>query len=202
LRIRYILPTVPFMTILAVTGIRNGTEWLASRRQSALRLAGRAVPFAVALLIAVNLFYLGNQFTGVRPMSYILGEESRDEFLSRQVGSYPAMAFINRNLPDDAVVYLLFLSGRGYYLDREYRHHVGLETAIVKAMVRSSADTCTLTAFLKSLGGTHLLVRDELLMKALEDNFPGETARNVREMLAQSLKKVYESSGYSVYVIR
>jgi energy-coupling factor transporter transmembrane protein EcfT len=202
LRIRYILPILPFLTILAVTGIRNGTEWLASRRQSALRLTGRAVPFAVALLIAVNLFYLGNQFTGIHPLPYVLGEESRDEFLSRQVGSYPAMAFINRNLPDDAVVYLLFLSGRGYYLDREYRHHVGLETAIVKAMVRSSADTCTLTAFLKSLGGTHLLVRDELLMKALEDNFPGETARNVREMLAQSLKKVYESSGYSVYVIR
>jgi 4-amino-4-deoxy-L-arabinose transferase-like glycosyltransferase len=202
LRIRYILPILPFMTILAVMGIRNGTEWLASRRHSVLRLTGRAVPFAVALLIAANLFYLGNQFTGIRPMSYILGEESRDEFLSRQVGSYPAMAFINRTLPEDAVVYLLYLSGRGYYLDREYLHHVGLETAIVKAMVRSSADTGTLTAFLKSLGGTHLLVRDELLMKALEDNFPGETARNVREMLAQSLKKVYESNGYSVYVIR
>jgi hypothetical protein len=201
LRIRYILPILPFLTILAVMGIRNGTEWLASRRHGALRLAGRAVPFAVALLFAANLFYLGNQFTGIRPLPYVLGEESRDEFLSRQVGSYPAMAYINRTLPEDAVVYLLYLSGRGYYLDREYLHHVGLETAIVKAMVRSSADTATLTAFLKSLGGTHLLVRDELLMKALEDNFPGETVRDIREKLAQSLIKVYESNGYSVYRI-
>jgi len=201
LRIRYILPILPFLTILAVMGIRNGTEWLASRRQSALRLTGRAVPFAVALLIAANLFYLGNQYADVQPMSYVLGEESRDEFLSRQVGSYPAMVFINRTLPEDAVVYLLYLSGRGYYLDREYRHHVGLETAIVKAMARSSADTETLTAFLRSLGGTHLLVRDELLMKALEDNFPGEAVRDIREKLAQSLIKVYESNGYSVYRI-
>jgi hypothetical protein len=183
-------------------GIRNGTEWLVNCRQSALKLAGRAIPFAVALLIAANLFYLGNQFAGIRPLPYVLGEESRDEFLSRQVGSYPAMAFINRTLPDDAVVYLLYLSGRGYYLDREYIHHAGQEAAIVKAMVRSSADTGTLTAFLKSLGGTHLLVRDELLAKTLEDNFSGETARYVREMLAQSLKKVYESNGYSVYAIR
>ena len=122
-RIRYMLPILPFMTILAVMGIRNGTEWLASCRQSALRLAGRAVPFAVALLIAANLFYLGNQFTAIRPLPYILGEESRDEFLSRQVGSYPATAFINRELPGDAVVYLLYLSARGYYLDREYIHH-------------------------------------------------------------------------------
>ena len=202
LRIRYILPILPFMTILAVMGIRNGTEWLASRRQSALRLAGRVVPFAVALLIAANLFYLGNQFTDIRPLPYILGEESRDEFLSRQVGSYPAIAFINRELPGDAVVYLLYLSGRGYYLDRDYIHHVGLETAIVKAMVRSSVDAATLAAFLRSLGGTHLLVRDELLMKALEDNFPEETVRNVREKLADCLTKVYESNGHAVYEIR
>ena len=199
MRIRYILPILPFLTILAVTGIRNGTEWLASRRQSALRLAGRAVPFAIALLIAANFFYLGNQFADVRPLSYILGEESRDEFLTRQVGSYPATNFINRNLPADAVVYLLYLSGRGYYLDREYIHHVGLETAIVKAMARSSADADTLKAFLRSLGGTHLLVRDELLMKALEDNFPAETVRDVLEKLAHCLTKVYESNGHSVY---
>jgi len=202
LRIRYILPTVPFMTILAVMGIRNGTEWLQSRRSHALMLAGRAVLFSVALLIAANLVYLGNRFTDIRPLPYLLGAESRDDFLSRQVGSYPATAFINRNLPDDAVVYLLYLSGRGYYLDRDYIHHVGLETGIVKAMVRSSADAETLTVFLRSLGGTHLLVREELLIKALVDNFSDETVRSVLEKLAQCLIKVYESNGHAVYVIR
>ena len=45
LRIRYILPILPFLTILAVTGIRNGTEWLASRRQSALRSGGSSGSF-------------------------------------------------------------------------------------------------------------------------------------------------------------
>jgi hypothetical protein len=201
-RIRYILPILPFLTILAVMGIRNATEWLASRRQSSLRLAGQAVPFAVALLVVANLFYLGHQFTGIRPLPYLLGEESRDEYLSRQVGSYSATAFINRELPDDAVVYLLYLSGRGYYLDRNYIHHVGLEAAIVNAMVRSSADAGTLAAFLRSLGGTHLLVREELLMKALSDNFPGETIRNVRGKLADCLIKIHESNGHAVYLIR
>jgi hypothetical protein len=109
--------------------------------------------------------------------------------------------FINQKLPDDAVVYLLYLSGRGYYLDREYLHHAGLETAVIKAMVRSSADTDTLKAFLKSLGGTHLLVRDELLMKTLEDNFPAETVHGFLEKLAQCLIKVYEANGHSVYRI-
>ena len=66
----------------------------------------------------------------------------------------------------------------------------------MKAMVRSSKDAAALAAFLRSLGGTHLLVREELLMKALEDNFPEETVQNVREKLAECLVKVYESNGH------
>ncbi|HEX9157394.1 MAG TPA: hypothetical protein VF827_05200, partial [Syntrophales bacterium] len=202
LRIRYILPALPFMTILAVEGIRNGIGWLKGRRGSTTKLAGGAAGVAVALLIAGNILYLSNHFTAIRPLPYILGEESKDAFLSRQVGSYPAIAFINRELPDDAVVYLLYLSGRGYYLDRDYIHHVGLETAIVKAMVRSSTDAAALAAFLGSLGGTHILMREELLIKALVDNFPDETVRGVLEKLAQCLIKVYESNGHAVYEIR
>ena len=238
-RIRYILPILPFMTILAVMGIRNGTEWLRSRNEiastrslqapkgcaaisdagrdrhaldrlglamtscySRIRVSEGAVIVAVTLLIAGNLFYLGTKFTDIDPLPHLFGGESRDAFLSRQVGSYPATAFINRNLPDNAVVYLLYLSGRGYYLDRDYIHHVGLEMGIVKAMVRSSEDAITLAAFLRSLGGTHLLVREELLIKALVDNFPDETVRSVLEKLAQCLIKVYESNGHAVYEIR
>ncbi len=173
LRIRYILPILPFMSILAITGIRNGIEWLMKHRRSAARQAGRAVPFAVALLIAANLFYFANLFSALRPLPYILGEESRDEFLTRQIASYPAVHFINQNLPGDAVVYLLYLSGRGYYLDRDYLHHVGLETAIVKAMVRSSADTDTLKGFLRFPGGHPSAREGRDVAKALEDNFPG-----------------------------
>jgi 4-amino-4-deoxy-L-arabinose transferase-like glycosyltransferase len=43
LRIRYILPTVPFMTILAVMGIRNGTQWLRTRSETGSKRSSRAV---------------------------------------------------------------------------------------------------------------------------------------------------------------
>ncbi|NPV03235.1 MAG: phospholipid carrier-dependent glycosyltransferase [Syntrophaceae bacterium] len=202
LRIRYILSTLPFMTILAVMGIRNAVEWLRARRHRAGAAAAGVAAAGVAVLIVLNLVYLGNLVAGVGPMPYILGEESRDEFLSRQVGSYRAVAYINRNLPQDAVVCLLYLSGRGYYLERDYIHHAGLEAGIVKAMARFSADPAAMSGFLKSLGGSHLLVQEALLAKALEDNIPAETLRGVRQMLAESLVKLYESNGHAVYWIR
>jgi 4-amino-4-deoxy-L-arabinose transferase-like glycosyltransferase len=202
LRIRYILPILPFATILAVMGIRNGAEWLQCRWRRSREMAAGAVAAGVALLMAANLFYLGNLFTDVRPLPYILGQETRDAFLSRQVGSYPAVAFINRTLPEDAVVYLLYLHGRGYHLEREYLHHVGLETGIVRALGRSSTDAETLRAFLRSLGGTHLLVQKVLLLKAIEDNIPREAVGSVLETLAQCLEKLHESNGHAIYRIR
>ena len=202
LRIRYILPILPFAAILAVLGIRNAVDWLQRRLNRAPIAAAGAVMAGVSLLMAANLFYLGSLFADVRPLPFILGQETRDAFLSRQVGSYPAVAFINRTLQGDAVVYLLYVSGRGYYLDREYLHHVGLETGIVKSIGRASADTAALAAFLRSLGGTHLLVQERLLVKAIGDNLPEEAVGPVLEKLAHCLVKVYESNGHAVYRIR
>ena len=202
LRIRYILPILPFATILTVNGIRNAMGWLQRRLSRSQEAAAGAVIAGVALLIALNLFYLGNLVAGMRPLPYILGDESRDEFLSRQVGSYRAVAFINQNLPYDAVVYLLYLSGRGYHLERDYLHHAGLEAGIVKAMARSAADSAAMAAFLRSLGGSHLLVREALLAKALEENIPADAVQSVRGILAESLVKLFESNGHGVYEIK
>lgn len=201
-RIRYILPILPFMTILAVMGIRNVFVRIREIKPSARQVLKGAVIAVVILLLGNNMVHLANQFSMIQPIPYITGRESRDEFLYRTVASYPAVLFINRTLPEDAIVYILYLSGRGYYLDREYLHHAWLETRIVKAIERASVDTATLSAFLKSLGGTHLLVQKALLSKAIEDNIPQEKVGQVLGTLAQCLVKLHESNGHAVYQIR
>ncbi len=202
LRIRYILPLLPFATILAVLGIRNVLESMRGMKPQVRTILKGVVIAVVFLLIGKNVYYLANQFAMIQPIPYIMGRESRDKFLSRTVASYPAASFINRTLPEDAIVYILYLSGRGYYLDREYLHHAWLETRIVRAIERASVDTETLSAFLKSLGGTHMLVQEALLLKAIEDNIPQEKIGQVLGTLAKCLVKLHESNGHAVYEIR
>ena len=202
LRIRYILPILPVATILAVMGIRNVHESIREIKPRTRQVLKGTVMAIVILMIGKNIFYLGNQFTLIQPIPYIMGRESRDAFLSRTVASYPAVSFINRTLPEDAIVYILYLSGRGYYLDREYLHHAWLETGIVRAIEKASVDTETLSTYLKSLGGTHLLVQKVLLLKALEDNISQEKIGRVVGTLAQCLDKLHESNGHAVYRIR
>jgi hypothetical protein len=45
-------------------------------------------------------------------------------------------------------------------------------------------------------GGTQLPVRDELLMRAQEDNFTSQTVQEFLEKLAHCIIPVYESNDY------
>jgi len=46
-------------------------------------------------------------------MNYVLGKESRDEFITRHNSSYPAIKYINTHTPENARVRLIFLANAG-----------------------------------------------------------------------------------------
>lgn len=54
-----------------------------------------------------------------RSLPYILGQVTRDEYLTRYLDTYPATQFINHNLPKSSRIALMG-DTRGYYLNRDY----------------------------------------------------------------------------------
>ncbi len=201
IRIRYILPVVPFLAILSVIGIKNIAEWT-GKKSSQVRRAGLIGIFAViVILISFNVLYLRNCFNALQPVRYILNQETKDEFLSRNVGSYPAMQYINENLPDDVRVFLMFLGRRGYYLNKSYYHERSFGINTINNMVKASADKQDFRAYLQSLDCTHILMRTELVNKYLHDNFPEKTIFRFLDLVKEYWKPVYESNGYAVMEI-
>ena len=87
----------------------------------------RAMPyrenFWETLLIPVHFLFRGQDyshryFDGVLNPLLIRNMETRDEYLNRYMKSYNAIFYINRDTQKNARIRLLFLVGRGYYLDR------------------------------------------------------------------------------------
>ncbi len=201
IRIRYILPVVPFLAILSVIGIKNIVEWT-GRKSSRVRRAGLIGLFAVTIIfIAFNFLYLKNYFNEIGPVKYILNQETKDEFLSRHIGSYPAMQYINKNLPDDVRIFLMFLGRRGYYLNRPYYHEKSFGMNTISGMVKASADKQDFRAYLQSLDCTHILMRTELVNKYLRDNFPEKTIICFLDIMKEYWKPVYELNGYMIMEI-
>ncbi len=216
-QVRYILPAIPFLAILAVMGIENIVHNLLHRKPpSPGKLEGktRTLHFAfhwvgygisicvIGMLLILNLSYLKSQFTNIQPLKYVLNKESRQDFLTHHLGSYPAMDYINNHTSTAAKVLFMFIGNRGYYLDRTYHHDGSFGMESSNALVRASHNKRDFLACLQSLDCTHILVRTALFHKYLKDNFQSEQISRLLDLTRQYWKSIYESSGYVVYEIQ
>ena len=155
-QVRYLLPTLPFLAILAVMGIKS----LADRLETGsilltFKTAGllfRAVVFCpVAMFLALNFFYLNNRVHTIKPFPYLLGKESREAFLKHHLLHYDAVEYINENLPDDAVIFTMFLGRRGYYLNRNYKNEPSFGMHNINQMITSSINEEKFVEYIQSM---------------------------------------------------
>ena len=192
LRIRYVLPILPPLVILLVYAIHN----------IYLRILKPWVLVAVVTgLVTMNLIYVGLYFERVSPVAYVLGRESREQYLTRALAEYPVFQYINGNLPVSARVYLLFIGRRSYYCRRDYFHDNGELPWFLVQAVKNSHDPQSLEVELKHKRLTHLMVREDLLQKFLKDNLPEQKLELWQAFAKRNLTGVFHARGYSLYQI-
>jgi len=151
------------------------------------------------LSVAKNVTYLNTYFRSLQPVNFVLGMETRDEYLKRHVKSYAAIGYINRYTPQNARVRLLFLAGRGYYLDRIYEDDASFGMNVVNGLVANSNEDNSFRKYLDSLGCTHLLMRMDLFNQFLRDNYPPETIDRLLRLLSRETEMLFLADGYAVY---
>jgi hypothetical protein len=208
-QVRYILPALPFLAILAVMGIKNLLDkigevsfFFSLRFGEKIALTARVFIFtSVAVLLTFNFIYLKNRIETINPFSYVLCKETREAFLKHHLLHYDAVEYINHFLPDDAVVFTMFLGRRGYYLDRAYKNEPSFGMATLKHMINTSDDEKKFTEYIRSMGITHILMRIDLVNNYLKDNFPKDAIRRLTALEIKYWKKVYENNGYAVWDI-
>jgi 4-amino-4-deoxy-L-arabinose transferase-like glycosyltransferase len=200
-RVRYILPVLPFFTILTAQGTKNLAEKIARAGQG-VRILGLAVlSVLVMACMAANGLYLRNYFQSIGPLPYIIKTETRDAFLTRHLGSYPAIRYINGNLPANARIYLMFLGRRGYYLDRDYRHDATSGMELIDELAKIAGDGKRFSVRLQAMECTHVLLRTDLFEKYLLDNYPEKIRKLLLAAMEENMTLVYESGGYAVLTL-
>jgi hypothetical protein len=190
LRVRYVLPIVPPLVMLAVYGVFN--VYLGIRRP-ALLFAG------LLLFAALHGTYLWRYYHDAAPLGYLTGQESRHDYLSRALPGYPAFQYVNRELPAASKVYLLFMGRRAYYCERDYFHDGGELPALLLGAIRSAKEPIQIRKALEHQGITHLMIREDLLRRFLADNLhPAEQAL-WNAFAGAQLREQFRHLGYGVY---
>ena len=209
-QVRYILPVLPFLAIIAAMGIKDFLDKLEeSTLFSSLRFVEKIksivrvfVFSSIAILLIFNFIYLKNRIEIINPFPYVLGKETREAFLKRHLLHYDALEYINNSLPDDAVVFTMFLGRRGYYLHRAYKNEPSFGMNTLHHMINDSDDENKFMAYVRSMGVTHILMRTDLVNKYLKDNFPEDNISRLLTLENKYWKKIYQDDLYTIWDIR
>lgn len=201
-RIRYILPAVPFVIILAVLGFVNLFNWIMEKQKPLQTIYLAAFILILVVMIGFNAVYAKNYFAKIAPVDYILKKESRHQFIARYDGSYPAVRYINEHSQASAKIRLILLAGRGYHLDRPYEEDVSFGMDVIRNLVSFSNSEAAFQEYLHSLDCTHLLVRYELMRQFLTDNYSPEEIGRFSEQLSKTVVIPFYDSHYAVFQLK
>jgi hypothetical protein len=190
LRVRYVLPIVPPLVGLMVYGIFNVY----------LRMKNPRILFGIVGCFALfNGYYLWSYFQTVRPLPYVFGRETRGEYLEHALPEYAVFDHANKSLPDRAKIYLLFMGRRGYYCERDYVHDGGEWPALLMSAIQSARDPSDIERNLQKQGITHLIVREDLLVRFLDNNLNPEQQRRWNGFVAAYLRPEVRNGRYALY---
>jgi hypothetical protein len=109
------------------------------------------------------------------------------------------MKYINANTPGNARIRLVFLAGRGYYLDRIYSEGASYGIGDVSGLAANAYENRSFQAYLHSFDCTYLLVRTDLYLQYLQENFTKETTNRVFQQMNKATEMIYNANGYAVY---
>jgi hypothetical protein len=197
LRTRILLPCFAPLSILAAYVVHSLKEL--DRRTFSLQ---RFVLMAVGLGLAVNLVSQGLSFIGRDPLPFIVGGESREEYLKRQLldGHYDALSYINTSLPSSATVLFLW-EPRSYYCERQCLPDVVFDHFSQLALAHGSEEE--IARGLQREGISHILVNERwLAMRTHEWLFTEDQRDLFYRFVDRYLTAVYSNDGlYTLYEV-
>jgi 4-amino-4-deoxy-L-arabinose transferase-like glycosyltransferase len=198
-RSRYLMPILPVLVVLMTYGLFE------TRRALGRFLPGRPAALALVLLVALSLLpsglYIVRFWQKAEPASFLSGREDRVAYLRRRLDYYPAVNYLNRTLPREARVLLLFAGDQGYYFDREYRFAAYFSGEGLRPLLERAADGEALYEGFAGRGLTYILTRDDLLAGYLAANFDRARLRVWTDFANKDLRLLYRGRGYSLYEI-
>ncbi len=116
----------------------------------------RFIRLVLVIVLAFNLVVQGLEVISLHPLAYLVGEESRDDFLVRRLGGYYLAMQAVATLPDDARVQFLW-EPRSYYSQRVLQPDPILETWKYLCETHHR-DITAIAADWREQGVTHILL--------------------------------------------
>jgi hypothetical protein len=187
IRVRYLIPIISPIVILTILSVDN----LLSQKRKVLRYFSY---LSIGIYIMYNIVYGYELFHDIDHIKYLIGQESKIDYIRRKIVFYPIYEYINQHTKHNAIIYDVMSGHRSYYVDREYIHHPRhVDTVFMNyiSQKKTYRDYETYLHKLKTRNGTgvtHLLIRPYLFINTYKGIFP-EYERGAVQNFVQFLNR-------------
>ncbi|HBB15555.1 MAG TPA: hypothetical protein DCZ97_00615, partial [Syntrophus sp. (in: bacteria)] len=154
-QIRYLIPLLPLMAIVAGAIVTRFHD----RKPIFTLLIG-----IIIASLGFNGYYIVEDFRKISPLRVAAGLESRDAFLARLLPVYPMYQFVNRELPPQSNVFLIYMKNYTFLCDHACYADAMFEAHTLQKILRQAASPSGVRDRLKTEGFTHLLYDERYLL--------------------------------------
>jgi hypothetical protein len=191
-QVRFWLPSQMLACAFAAPSVELLVNW--ARRKPSIKI--------LLLLVLIgslvwNMWFLGKQVFKTGFYRPVLGMEQEKDFLIRKVPGYPALEFINQNLPPRSYLLCVWTGAYGYYLNRKFYSDTFIEDITLKEFIRASVNGEELSQRLTQAGFTHLFLNLSLLEKNMQ-----QSERVIFDyFLRKETRELFRYQNYGVFEI-
>lgn len=159
-QLRYLLPILPVLAIAMVVA----AEAIAKKVEGFRTIVQGFLAIAASAGILVGAAW----FLQKAPLRVVLGGESRDQYLARNLDYYPYYQTLNTETPADSKVWLINMRRDTYNLDRPYFSDYLFESWTFRNLVWEAQNLTDLKTRIRALGVNFVLVRKDAVILELQ----------------------------------
>ncbi|WP_167496426.1 glycosyltransferase family 39 protein [Desulfopila sp. IMCC35006] len=199
LRIRYIATSLPAFVILATFGVNN----VFRRLQSLHNFKEKYNIFVLLTIISIIFIYNGNYlyhlFIRYQPLSYLKGQMTRNEYLTKYLPEYSVIQYTNSHLTQGDKILAIYLGGRGYYFDFPVRFDLLGKEGYIGTSVINSSSAEEVYDSLSENGFTHLFIRMKLFSDTANQYLTVEEIGRLNDFLLHFTKQLNVNDSYGLF---
>ncbi len=199
LRIRYIVPSLPALVILATYGLHNLAQQFQRAHNYIKHQRSIIMGCILVSIFLINVIYIATQYKLIAPLSYLTGKVSRDEYIAKFRTEYPIQQYTNEHLTDGDKILAIYVGNRGYYFDFPVIFDPNGNRSLLGDLIFSSNSPSELTQKLLDKGFSHLFIRFELFTEVANKNLPLEKINLFNTFLTQNTKRLTANKEYGLF---
>jgi hypothetical protein len=191
--VRFLAPAFTMLTLLSVAGLAKVTR-PKSGEGSTPRWLSQILLGVVACAVSLNLYLIWDIWKEKAPENYVMGKETRDQYLARNIPRYPMYRAMN-TLPLESKVLFVYMRNMGYLAKRPFHSDSVFEAHTLQALLAQDASPDGLRRQLKSRGFTHLMF-DRNYVFGKESAFPPDHQTALNQFLEHRARLLHRMDNF------